>query len=35
MGELPALRYFTDTQLANLPTQLARAQLASALRRAG
>jgi alpha-2-macroglobulin len=31
MGELPALRYFTDTQLGNLPTQLARAQLASAL----
>ena len=31
MGELPALRYFTDTQLGNLPTQLARAQLAAAL----
>jgi alpha-2-macroglobulin len=31
MGELPALRYFTDTQLSNLPTQLSRAQLASAL----
>jgi uncharacterized protein YfaS (alpha-2-macroglobulin family) len=31
MGELPALRYFTDTQLSNLPTQLARAQVASAL----
>jgi uncharacterized protein YfaS (alpha-2-macroglobulin family) len=31
MGELPALRYFTDTQLDKLPTQLARAQLAAAL----
>jgi uncharacterized protein YfaS (alpha-2-macroglobulin family) len=31
MGELPALRYFADTQLHNLPTQLARAQLAAAL----
>jgi uncharacterized protein YfaS (alpha-2-macroglobulin family) len=31
MGELPSLRYFTDTQLSNLPTQLARAQLAAAL----
>jgi len=31
MGELPALRYFTDTQLSKLPTQLARAQLAAAL----
>jgi alpha-2-macroglobulin len=30
-GELPALRYFNDTQLANLPTQLARAQLGAAL----
>jgi alpha-2-macroglobulin len=30
-GELPALRYFTDTQLAQLPTQLARAQLGAAL----
>lgn len=30
-GELPALRYFADTQLTNLPTQLARAQLAAAL----
>jgi len=30
-GELPALRYFNDTQLALLPTQLARAQLAAAL----
>src|SRR6266700_3177863 len=30
-GELPALRYFNDTQLAELPTQLARAQLAAAL----
>jgi uncharacterized protein YfaS (alpha-2-macroglobulin family) len=29
-GELPALRYFADTQLANLPTQLARAQIAAA-----
>src|SRR5204862_974019 len=30
-GELPALRYFNDTQLAQLPTTLARAQLAAAL----
>ncbi len=30
-GELPALRYFNDTQLAHLPTQLAKAQLAAAL----
>src|SRR5207302_8515093 len=30
-GALPALRYFADTQLANLPTHLARAQVASAL----
>jgi alpha-2-macroglobulin len=30
-GELPALRYFNDTQLAELPTQLAKAQLAAAL----
>src|SRR5204863_8441602 len=30
-GELPALRYFSDTQLANLPSQLAKAQLAAAL----
>jgi uncharacterized protein YfaS (alpha-2-macroglobulin family) len=30
-GELPALRYFNDTQLAELPTQLARAQVAAAL----
>ncbi len=30
-GELPALRYFNDTQLAQLPTQLAKAQLAAAL----
>src|SRR5207245_8918587 len=30
-GELPALRYFNDTQLSELPTQLARAQLAAAL----
>jgi uncharacterized protein YfaS (alpha-2-macroglobulin family) len=30
-GELPALRYFNDTQLSNLPTQLARAQLGAAL----
>src|SRR6266436_8614306 len=30
-GELPALRYFNDTQLTELPTQLARAQLAAAL----
>ena len=31
MAELPALRYFTDTQLSKLPTQLARAQIAAAL----
>ena len=30
-GELPALRYFNDTQLAELPTPLARAQVAAAL----
>ena len=30
-GELPALRYFNDTQLTNLPTQLAKAQLGAAL----
>jgi uncharacterized protein YfaS (alpha-2-macroglobulin family) len=30
-GELPALRYFNDTQLSELPTQLARAQLGAAL----
>ena len=30
-GELPALRYFNDTQLGRLPTQLAKAQLAAAL----
>src|SRR5207237_6565570 len=30
-GELPALRYFNDTQLTELPTPLARAQLAAAL----
>jgi len=29
--ELPVLRYFADTQLANLPTQLAKTQLAAAL----
>ena len=29
--DLPALRYFNDTQLARLPTQLARAQLGAAL----
>ncbi|MGC2413135.1 MAG: alpha-2-macroglobulin family protein, partial [Stellaceae bacterium] len=29
-GELPALRYFNDTQLAELPTPLAKAQLAAA-----
>ena len=32
---LPALRYFNDTQLANLPTQLAMAQLGAALAQAG
>jgi hypothetical protein len=31
MGELPALRYFTDTELAHLPSQLAKAQVAAAL----
>ncbi len=31
----PALRYFNDTQLAHLPTQLARAQLAAALAQYG
>ncbi|HEV2334596.1 MAG TPA: alpha-2-macroglobulin family protein, partial [Stellaceae bacterium] len=30
-GELPALRYFNDTQLGELPTQLAKAQVAAAL----
>src|SRR5260370_40030741 len=30
-GELSALRYFNDTQLAELPTQFAKAQLAAAL----
>ncbi len=30
-GELPTLRYFVDTQLQHLPTQLARAQVAAAL----
>ena len=34
-GDLPALRYFTDTQLAKLPTQLAKAQLAAALAQSG
>ncbi len=29
--DLPVLRYFTDTQLSRLPTQLAKAQLAAAL----
>ena len=31
VGELPALRYFNDTQLAELPTQLAKAQIGAAL----
>lgn len=31
MGELPALRYFTDTQLSKLPSQLSKAQVAAAL----
>ncbi len=31
MGELPALRYFSDTQLSHLPSQLAKAQVAAAL----
>jgi uncharacterized protein YfaS (alpha-2-macroglobulin family) len=30
-GALPALRYFSDTQLSRLPTQLAKAQVAAAL----
>ncbi len=30
-GELPALRYFNDTQLSALPTTLAKAQVAAAL----
>jgi uncharacterized protein YfaS (alpha-2-macroglobulin family) len=34
-GELPTLRYFNDTQLAKLPTQLAKAQLAAALAQYG
>lgn len=29
--DLPVLRYFNDTQMANLPSQLAKAQLAAAL----
>lgn len=33
--DVSALRYFNDTQLADLPTQLAKAQLASALAQAG
>ena len=34
-GDVPALRYFNDTQLATLPTQLAKAQLGAALAQAG
>ncbi|MBV8493798.1 MAG: alpha-2-macroglobulin family protein, partial [Alphaproteobacteria bacterium] len=33
--DLATLRYFSDTQMANLPTQLAKAQLAAALAQAG
>jgi alpha-2-macroglobulin len=34
-GDVPTLRYFNDTQLAKLPTQLAKAQLGAALAQAG
>ena len=34
-GDLATLRYFNDTQMANLPTQLAKAQLAAALAQYG
>ncbi len=34
-GDVPTLRYFNDTQLAKLPTQLAMAQLGAALAQAG
>ena len=34
-GDIPTLRYFNDTQLAKLPTQLAMAQLGAALAQAG
>ena len=34
-ADLPTLRYFNDTQLAKLPTQLAMAQLGAALAQAG
>src|SRR5204862_377295 len=34
-GELGALRYFTDTKLSELPTQLAKAQLGAALAQYG
>src|SRR5437762_11505285 len=34
-GDLAALRYFNDTKMANLPTQLAKAQLAAALAQYG
>jgi uncharacterized protein YfaS (alpha-2-macroglobulin family) len=34
-GDVPSLRYFSDTQLVTLPTQLAKAQLGAALAQAG
>ncbi len=34
-ADIPTLRYFNDTQLARLPTQLAMAQLGAALTQAG
>lgn len=34
-GDIPTLRYFNDTQLSKLPTQLAVAQLGAALAQAG
>ena len=34
-GDVPTLRYFNDTQLAKLPTQLAMAQLGAALAQVG
>ena len=34
-ADMPTLRYFNDTQLARLPTQLAKAQLGAALAQAG
>src|SRR5205814_4260929 len=34
-GDLASLRYFNDTQMTQLPTQLAKAQLGAALAQAG